>query len=912
MSKVLAIETRAWNQYYFNHFPDCRDLGAVGTLVSGASVTYAKGLDGRPDSATVLTDDNSQSPNTYERWDSPTVSFLDYDYTVVRAYVLKDAANSVTSLFRAFQGSLPVWSYQFRADTGGLTLDPGSTNAVTYGSKATLRTIAGQEWWEIWIWGADPDAAGFHNGDNQRYLRVYPAAGSPTAAASITIGNIEMYSDGDAPDSSESPEVYSWGDLDGTPPNYGEFHWASKEFNSGWHGNQLNWDLDSLFSPLGNPQGYPRKGNPFVQYADRLLGGVSYSISIKPSPWGGTSAATFGTIEICNADGAYDDLIYHNWRDRYVNVWLHDTDEEFLEPFNDLIPTVIEGADTGAKLVFRAIVESFSASETTLKLVIRDAVPELYAPLNQSYPELSPNTYIDAVGRAAPISLGTPLNVKPVLINSSTNDYEVHDSTLPTAEGTGLSSTDTVYDDNSSISFTGETAGFSLSTASSGRVAADVTSTAAATISGITGELTARRPNITFDDAAILDTTLYHSSPQNEYNYGAYLQESTTPATVLNWMASTINGYWFVNRFGDIKIGQLRDPGFAMVNILIDSGASPYTDYGWENSANPVTITTGKRGVDGELTAVKLTDDNVDFESLRTPAFYADQDQKITYRVWVLKENLESPRDAPCAFRLLDTVSLAVFGRIATFRPDDGSYTTAATAPDDISVTQVTLGGQEWWEVVAEATCPAGNPTKLIIYPSGETAANQGDITVGGVEIYLGAELTDIRSKPPTLTLRKEISSWQIIGDIRVSDDLAPNLSNGMGADKNWSTGSEGGGLNADKFSRAYQYEYRSSSALHSNYSHAEEAQLPMSLHRDQEGAAAEADRICAVYQQKRAFYELTIGFDDPTKLLEYVDAIGTTFSVTADRFDLDQRSLMLVGVSGEISNNKINLTFWG
>jgi hypothetical protein len=919
MSKSVAVEILGWDSRYWNRLTDHRDLTSKGTS-SGLTPTLTTGMDGRPDSASILEDDGAG----YESHDSEVVLMDPYAYLTARVWVLKDAITDPIGI-RIYHGGSVSVGYQFRTDTGALSVElPGTiTEAAFYGAKATERQLGGQTWWEVWVYGRESGLGGFHLGAQDVWVTIFPAIGSAAATRATTIGGIELYDEGSV-SPTMSPLSLAWDDLDGTPPNHGDFYYSTKGFSTEKPGNGWKWE-SNIFggSPEVEPDAWPREGPHNRVFEERVSGDIGYSVKASPQIWGSSSSVAIGTVELLNTDGALDELINHNWRDRFVKIKIHTDGTDYMPPKNrDLVNEYNKGS-FGAELAVLAIVEKFELiGDDIARLTIRDPASDLYKPLNQSYPSASasPDPYIDSAYRIAPITLGKPKQVPPVLTDSAGVTYEIHSSSLPSAEGTGLSSVSEVYVDGSEYSsnsptYSTVTAGFTLPSAASGRVTADPVSTAAATLPGICGEITARRPRVTFDPSSQITANIKHSSPEVDYEYGVYLDTPTNPSTALNWLASSIGGYWYVNRLGSVVFGQLKEPSIVLHNKLLDVGSDPRDITTWSKSSG-VEYTYGYKGVDGLRTASfvedaswPLTNDNINSGYMTFGAT-----SQITIRVWVLSTApVESPRQKPWAMRLIDTSSSAHM-RVSGHYSDSNTIYTAALAPDQTDVSIVNLGGQDWCQVLVQWQNDGyTDPYLLRVYLAGEAASDLGSETFGGFEIYEGATIADVKDTPPNLIISRKITNDMIIGDVSISIDNAPNLSNGMGANKNWQRGSgEGGGLNGDKFSREYQFEYRSGNSLHSHYDHAVTASLPASAHVDETAAQAEADRISLMYQQRRHFYDLTIGISDESKFTAMIDSIGETFGVSCDRHGLSEKPLVLVGVDGNLLDNKIKLRFWG
>jgi hypothetical protein len=861
--------------------------------------------------------DTAGSPQGFGLIDTQTVLVDSADFFTARIWILKDAETVKVGLRIRIDNSTNVIVTTFRTDTGSLVFQTGSQTATTYTGSATERELGGQTWWEVWIAGSDSTLTSI-NGDAR--IRIYPAIDSAASTRSTTIGGIELYGKGESNGTTESPIAVANVDLLGTPANHGDHFFASQAFTSEKTGDGGTYTL----FPLTYPDEWARLGPTNRLFQDRLASIGSYNVQVAPQFWASTSSVGIGSIEINNDDGALDSLITHNWRDRFVIVKIHNTDNAYLRPKAGYLQADNRGAETA--LV--AIVESFEVvDESRLRLIIRDPVPDLYRPINQYYPagSASPDPYIDSAYRGAPITLGQPKQCLPVLTDASSNTYELHSSSLPSAEGTGLSSVAEVYiegvpQSTESPTYGSATAGFTLTASPTGRVSADPVSTAAATIGGITGEITARRPGIVFDDTSLAGMALTHSSPEVEYTYGAYIDRPTQPSEILNWITSSVGGFWYVNRLGEIVFGQIKEPEVLLENLLISAGVSttnldPNAGNGWgvSGSADSDYDAVGLDGTvsastieetDGAAAIPITTDDGVISVSPST--------NPVTMRCWVKKDAVSSPEPE---FRVLGDGSEFIRVRLDT---SDGSVLDSSSGSNSsVTVTERTVAGGQWWELVAQADSASYEVLRAQVYPAGATAANtrsgSSSAVVGGVEIYDNATVNNVKGTPPNLEVSRVLTDDDIVGEVSVSIDNAPNLSDFMGTNRNWSRAStgEGAGENGEKFSREYQVDYRSAKVPHNTYRHSTGARAPMSLHIDSTAAQTEADRVAAIYQQQRYFYSVAISMRF-SAFEQLVDSVGQVFSITSSRFLLNGKLVTLVGVEGEFLKNEIKLKFWG
>lgn len=159
----------------------------------------------------------------------------------------------------------------------------------------------------------------------------------------------------------------------------------------------------------------------------------------------------------------------------------------------------------------------------------------------------------------------------------------------------------------------------------------------------------------------------------------------------------------------------------------------------------------------------------------------------------------------------------------------------------------------------------------------------------------------------PAVSQDVDISQYDIISEVKVWDDTAPNITTKVGGNRNWHV------LNADDIASSVSENVRQvlssqwhsvtegSSSLDSFY--ADTGQVHDSLGSATD-AQDEADHVTDLYSQRRKFYQ----FDSS------VDAeIGQTVELTYPRFGLDSGvNLLVLGREIDFINNTYKLTLWG
>jgi|GEM_PF-6374920 hypothetical protein len=159
----------------------------------------------------------------------------------------------------------------------------------------------------------------------------------------------------------------------------------------------------------------------------------------------------------------------------------------------------------------------------------------------------------------------------------------------------------------------------------------------------------------------------------------------------------------------------------------------------------------------------------------------------------------------------------------------------------------------------------------------------------------------------PAVSQDVEIGQYDVIGNIKVFDDTAPNIKTRVGGNRNWYV------LNADdiassvtqqvrlELSSQWQNVTEGASSLDSFYTDTGEVHDALCSLAD---AQDEADHVTDLYSQRRKFYQFTSAVDAE---------IGQTVELTYPRFGLDSGvNLLVLGREIDFINNTYTLTLWG
>lgn len=172
------------------------------------------------------------------------------------------------------------------------------------------------------------------------------------------------------------------------------------------------------------------------------------------------------------------------------------------------------------------------------------------------------------------------------------------------------------------------------------------------------------------------------------------------------------------------------------------------------------------------------------------------------------------------------------------------------------------------------------------------------------------------RLQEPALTADLTIYKQDTLDDLVCEDDRAPNLSVTIGALRNWNphlqtdfatsvTATDRARLSAD-----YQITRSMTGLVDAFYAHADNAPVKGTLLVTAADAAAEAERLAALYAKRRYFYTVTV-------LLDIVTALslkpGDTVNLVMPYFDLASgKNLLVVGITLTFFKREVVLTLWG
>ena len=667
-------------------------------------------------------------------------------------------------------------------------------------------------------------------------------------------------------------------------------------------------------------------------FAGRLDGDVNYKAQLSTQFWGGKSSVGIGSLTLRNDDGGIDAWLDYDFRDQAV-----------------VIKQYTGGSYNAATTLLNAVIERFETDgEKALRLVIRDPAAELYKPLTTAvFASESPEVTPDAIGTLKPIAFGGPKMCRPVLVNEATLEYHLNDTTL--------AKIDNVYDQGVVADYLPADKGFKLTAAPSGKVAATPITSGTGNDPSLTEAPTEYMLSVEGRSLSMFDDGL---SPTVSHNYAIVGADHTRASSdggkfyfemVIddNWIPSSSHTpLWKAlsgSEEGSVAIGlckgtisnpqNVKATDFAMFTLgeAHVGGGNVAMLRAYIENVEQYANNFGTTGLVDDVIGVR-----VDFDSSpMTIAFYRND---------VLMDS---------AYGILAGSHFPVLGvsksqggsngyiNQATIRliEDDFTYSIPAnhlawsegiTADTTFSKATESISDRVsvTFDSASVATIDAlAHSSPEVVYTYGyhlDRPTTPAQIlnwlmsSIGGywfvnrsAEIQAG-QLTAPGSAVGT------ISDWQIADDISVDTDYAPDLSNRMGANKNWSVHreSEVGGSATETFkqqiSRDYQDEYQSTTVMADAYDHGSGNDMPDSLLLDSTAAQVEADRLAALYATERSFWTVPIALNSQD-LDTVLDNIGQTYTVTSSRFGLSGgKDLVLVGVDASLLNNKLTLRLWG
>ena len=145
-------------------------------------------------------------------------------------------------------------------------------------------------------------------------------------------------------------------------------------------------------------------------YAPLITGGVSFGESLTLD---GSASISIGDIELDNSNGELDQyFLSHIWTNRSISIYIGDPSWK----------------KSDFKLLFKGNVADIGSSgRNNLNLVISDVFQKLNAPITDQTVQITgKNNAVELV----PLTFGECFNVTPLLVNSGTLTYQVHNGPI--------------------------------------------------------------------------------------------------------------------------------------------------------------------------------------------------------------------------------------------------------------------------------------------------------------------------------------------------------------------------------------------------------------------------------------------------------------------------------------------------
>lgn len=304
----------------------------------------------------------------------------------------------------------------------------------------------------------------------------------------------------------------------------------------------------------------PSDSLPNTHFESRIEVPLHFERSIVAAAgFGGQASVGFGTLEVSNTDGFYDDIVNDGATDgRRILIKIGSDDLRY-----DQFGVIFDGTSAGIE-----------STESTMRVLLRDLNYLLDRPIQNTVyggtGGLDGNA--DIKGNPKPLCFGRCLNITPVLVNPTGLVYQVHNGPIQAISA--------VYDRGALLTAgsgytTDLTAGtITLTTAPAGTITADVQGAKSSGVylsstASIIDYILKTHTIVTPDriDAASISKCASDSSAE----VGIYITEKVTAAEVIGALMNGIGGWWGFNRNGKVQIAVFKAPtGTPRIEIIED------------------------------------------------------------------------------------------------------------------------------------------------------------------------------------------------------------------------------------------------------------------------------------------------------------------------------------------------------
>ena len=298
----------------------------------------------------------------------------------------------------------------------------------------------------------------------------------------------------------------------------------------------------------------PAESPANTYFAPRVMEALNFQRSMFQSGRvGGESIPSFGTIILSNADGGLDDFATYAWDNRDVEVKIGEKGANLSQHFT----------------IFKGKTKSVEFNDLELSVIIRDGQDSF----TRTFP---PNVYGGTggndgssimAGTPKPLCFGQVFNISPILVDESSNLYQVHDGPIE--------SIDAVYENGAEITgFTTDLANgrLTLSSAPDGVITCDVKGAKPSgsykqTVADIIRFIAAEYGG--YSDPADFDTDSFDDlNTANSETVGVYVDRFTNILEVFDELANSVGAFYGFNRTGELNVGRLTAPtGTALLEL---------------------------------------------------------------------------------------------------------------------------------------------------------------------------------------------------------------------------------------------------------------------------------------------------------------------------------------------------------
>ena len=338
---------------------------------------------------------------------------------------------------------------------------------------------------------------------------------------------------------------------------------------------------------------------------------VSFSRSISCIFWGGSSAASIGSIDLLNGDGELDVLITKTMRDRSVTI------------LRGELGTDVSTWDTVGTAVLDRVQYP---DETRCRLILLDKAALLDKPIQDVIYTTAANTTLNTSPK--PMLVGAAFNVPLLLEDPANLDYDASDTGTPTF---------TNVKDNGDIlnplAFPSQytTSGYTMTLGQQpvGVITADVVNTAQTDFDDFVVYFLRTKLGLSTGD---VPTANLAALTAVGHEMGVWVYDGASYTQIMDSALTSYAGWWYFDRLGALQVGRLELP-------------------------------TGS--IDHELTVIEVMQDQISVELDRAPGLNKKALGQRNWRVHSESEiagSLTDPTYTQAAYDLQQNFTSRVFG----------------------------------------------------------------------------------------------------------------------------------------------------------------------------------------------------------------------------------------------------------